>query len=187
MNNKDVTNQPGDRGGRKSPIVILLCGVLLWPAVGSAELYKWTDEQGNLHITDIPPAGSLKKSIPPSAKSSRPAPSQNPTEKPVGSSESRTRVAPGFDAVTSPSTIEAVPPQLTLEGLSTYRATLVSSWKTFEGLESQAKAPVHRWKDGQGREHFSDILPIKKEVATVVETSAKVPKKLRATVKPDRR
>lgn len=187
MSYKDRTNQSGHGGGRKVPVVSLLCGVLLWPVAGAAELYKWTDEQGNLHITDIPPAGSPKKSTPPSAKSSRSAPSQNPTEKPGGSGESRTGVAPGGNAVTSPSTIEALPSQLTLDGLSTYRATLVSSWKTFEGLESQAKAPVHRWKDGQGREHFTDILPVKKDVATVVETSTKVPKKLRATVKPDSR
>ena len=187
MSHKDGINQPGSTRGRNISLLSLVCGVLLWPLAGAAELYKWTDEQGNLHITDIPPAGSPKKSTPPSAKSSPPAPSQNPMGKPAGSDESRTRVAPRLGARTSPATIEELPPQLTLDGLSTYRATLVSSWKTFEGFESQAKAPVHRWKDAQGREHVTDIPPIKKDVATVVETSAKVPKTLRASVKPDRR
>jgi len=186
MSHQDGTNQPGHGGGRDALILSLFCGVLLWPVVGAAELYKWTDEQGNLHITDIPPAGSPKKSTPPSAKSSRSAPSQNPTGKPGGSGEYRTRVAPGFDAVTSASTIEELLPELMLDGLNPHRATLVSPWKTFEGLESQVKAPVHSWKDAQGREYFTDILPVKKDVATVVETSTKVPKKLRASVKPDR-
>lgn len=165
----------------------MLCGILIWPISGSAELYKWTDEQGNLHITDIPPTGSHKKSAPPSVKPSPSAPLQNLPEKSGGPGDPRPRVVPGRDAVPSPPATEAVPRQLTLEGLSPYRATVVSSWKTFEGLESQAKAPVHRWKDAQGLEHFTDVLPVRKDVATVVETSTKVSPKLRASVKRDSR
>ena len=89
--------------------------------------------------------------------------------------------------MSSSATIEAVPRQLTVEGLSPYRATLLSSWKTFEGLESQAKAPVYRWKDAQGLEHVTDVLPVRKDVATVVETSTKASPKLRASVKQDSR
>ena len=83
--------------------------------------------------------------------------------------------------------IEALPAQLTPEGLGLYRATLVSPWKTFEGPESYAKAPVHLWKDAQGLEHFTDILPVRKDAVTLVETATKVSKKLRASVKPDSR
>lgn len=165
----------------------VLCGILIWPTSGSTELYKWTDEQGNLHITDIPPTGSHKKSAPPSVKSSQSAPSQNLPERSGGSGESRLRVVPGHDVMPSPSTIEAVPRQLTLDGLSPYRATVVSSWKIFEGLEGQAKAPVHRWKDARGLEHVTDVPPVGKDAATAVETSTKVSPKLRASVKQDSR
>ena len=34
---------------------------LLWPIVGWAELYKWTDDQGNFHITDTATTGDQKE------------------------------------------------------------------------------------------------------------------------------
>jgi len=40
----------------------VITGLCLWPMIGSAELYKWTDEQGNLHITDAPPFELQKRS-----------------------------------------------------------------------------------------------------------------------------
>ncbi len=165
----------------------VLCGILLWPISGSAELYKWTDEQGNLHITDIPPPNSRKKSAPLNAKSSRSAPSQKMTGRSDGPGESHTAVSLSPESMPRISSTRGLPPQLATDGLKPHLATLISPWQLFDGPRSNAKAPVHRWKDEQGIDHFTDVLPAKKDVAAVVETSTKVSTKLRATVKRDSR
>jgi hypothetical protein len=54
---------------------------------------------------------------------------------------------------------EVVPLQRPLEGLSPSQAALTSSWQVFDSTQVNAKAPVQRWKDGQGLDHFVDVLP----------------------------
>ncbi len=44
---------------RRWPLVVGIAALslALWPASAPAEMYKWTDGNGNLHITDYPPPG----------------------------------------------------------------------------------------------------------------------------------
>jgi hypothetical protein len=46
-----------------------------------------------------------------------------------------------------------------MEGLSPSQAVLTSSWHIFDSTLMKAKVPVQRWKDGQGLDHFVDVLP----------------------------
>ncbi|MGZ8381835.1 MAG: DUF4124 domain-containing protein [Nitrospira sp.] len=132
---------------------------LLWPIVGWAELYKWTDDQGNFHITDAPPPVTKKKS----ATFVMPAPRSTVPKKttarpsPPGQPQAEVEPVPG-PIVPSPAS-EEVPIQRPMEGLSSSQATLTSSWHIFDSTQMKAKAPVQRWKDEQGLDHVVDVLP----------------------------
>lgn len=140
-------------------LLSLVSGLLLWPMVGSAGLYKWTDDQGNLHITDTPPPMMHKKSTPTVAPVPRSASPKKATVRPTlpGPPQAEVQSAPG--PIVPSLASEEVPAQRPMEGLSPSQATLTSSWHIFESTQMNAKAPVQRWKDQQGLDHFADVLP----------------------------
>ncbi len=150
----------------------VITGFFLWPMIGSAELYKWTDEQGNLHITDAPPFEPHKKSGP----TVKPAPrSTSPIKaaaKPTMPELFQAEVRPVPDPSMTPSSKKDAAAQPNLEGLSPNHATFTSAWQTFDDLQLVAKGPVQRWKDERGLEHFVDVLPTTKN-ATDVEVTPK--------------
>jgi cytoskeletal protein RodZ len=144
-------------------ILSLLSGLLLWPVVGSAELYKWTDAQGNFHITDTPPAVPQKKSVPPAVSASPSTPPHKTTIAPVLPESSRADVHPVPGSIAVPTSTSEGAVRTSLAGLSPNQATVTSSWQTFDGTQVSAKAPVQRWKDAQGLDHFVDVLPMVKK------------------------
>ncbi|NJL18396.1 MAG: DUF4124 domain-containing protein [Nitrospira sp.] len=96
----------------------VIAGFFLWPMIGSAELYKWTDEQGNLHITDAPPFEPHKKSGPtvkPAPRSSSPI---KAAAKPTMSELFQAEVRPVPDPSMTPSSSKDAAAQPNLEGLS---------------------------------------------------------------------
>src|SRR3990172_6745177 len=68
----------------RAPIAVVL-GLIAFAA--SAQLYRWTDEQGRVHVTDTPPPASArnvqKKAAPAGSAIQPPPPSQPPP--PAGS------------------------------------------------------------------------------------------------------
>ena len=132
---------------------------LLWPIVGLAELYKWTDDHGNFHITDTPPPVTPKKS----ATFAVPAPRSTLPKKttvwptPPGQPQAEVELVPG-PIVPSPAS-EEVTIQRPMEGLSPSQAVLTSAWHIFDSTQMKAKSPVQRWKDEQGLDHVVDVLP----------------------------
>ncbi len=137
----------------------LISGLLFWPVIGSAELYKWTDDQGNFHITDTPPPGAQKKSATPAVPAPRSALPKKARVRPILPGQPQAEVRPVPPP--SPASVED-PIQRALEGLSPSQATLTSSWQVFDSTQRNAKAPVQRWKDEQGLDHFVDVLPTAK-------------------------
>jgi Domain of unknown function (DUF4124) len=140
-------------------ILSLISGLLLWPIVGSAGLYKWTDDQGNLHITDTPPPGAQKKSSTASAPAPRSTLPKKAAVRPTLPEQPLAEVHPVHAPIVHSSASEEVPLQRAMEGLSPSQATLTSSWQLFDSTEMKAKAPVQRWKDEQGLDHVVDVLP----------------------------
>ncbi|HRI38799.1 MAG TPA: DUF4124 domain-containing protein, partial [Nitrospira sp.] len=134
-------------------LLSIVAGLLLSPIVGFAELYKWIDEQGDLHITDAPPAGTHKKSnltvvpAPQSALSKKTRIHSAAPESPRV--EAHPLPAP---SVTSPAS-EELPIHLTIEGLNPFEAMLTSPWQVFDSSEREARAPAQSWKDKQGLDH----------------------------------
>lgn len=140
-------------------LLSLVSGLLLWPIVGSAGLYKWTDDQGNLHITDTPPPVAQKKSATTAVPAPRSTLPKKTTVRPTLPGQPQAEIHP-VPGPLGPSPVgETVPIQRAMEGLSSSQATLTSSWHIFESTQMNAKAPVHRWKDEQGLDHFADVLP----------------------------
>lgn len=141
-------------------VLSLISGLMLWPVIGSAGLYKWTDDQGTLHITDTPPSAPKKKSattVEPAPRSV--VPKQHTVRQPLsGQSHAEVRPAPGPSG-SSPVSEEA-PIQWTMEGVSPSQASVTSAWQVFDGTQINAKAAVQWWKDEQGLDHFVDVLPI---------------------------
>jgi hypothetical protein len=141
---------------------LVLCWVA-YPIAGSAGLYKWTDEQGNLHITDVPPPSSEEKSAPAAEPPpvSRPTPQKKTSVKPLLPVErKRAEIAP----VPSPTVAPQAPNnkvqvQSPPAGLNPDQATMTSPWEIIEGNSANAKAGVQRWKDGKGIDHFDDVSP----------------------------
>ncbi len=168
-------------------LLSLLCAILVWPISGFAELYKWKDEQGNLHITDIPPPENQKKSVPMSAKPSRSTPPQKMTGGSDVAGESRALVPPVLNSMSLSSPTKGGPAQLATEGLSPRRATLVSPWQLFDGPQTNAKAPVHRWKDEQGLDHFTDVLPVGKSASPLTTKSPSLSAKPKESVRQAKR
>jgi len=148
----------------------IITGLFLWPIIGSAELYKWTDEQGNLHITDAPPRALEKKSGPTVKSAPRSTLPKKATAKPAMPELPRAEVRPVPDPSVTPSSSKAEGAQPSVEGLSPNQATFTSVWQTFDGPPVVAKAPVQSWKDERGVEHFVDVLPTAKS-PTGVETT----------------
>ena len=140
-------------------LLSLVGGLLLWPMVVSAGLYKWTDDQGNLHITDTPPPMMHKKSTPTAVPVPRSSSPKKATVRPTVPGPLQAEVQPVPDPVTPSLASEEVPIQRAMEGLSPSQATLTSSWHIFESTPANAKAPVQRWKDQQGLDHVVDVLP----------------------------
>ncbi len=143
-------------------ILSIVAGLLFSPIVCSAELYKWTDEQGHLHITDAPPAGTHKKSNLTAVPVPQSALSKKASVRPVAPETPRAEVHPlPVPSVTSPANEES--PRLpTIEGLNPFEAMLTSPWQVFDDSERDARAPVQSWKDKQGLEHVVDVLPVAK-------------------------
>lgn len=140
--------------------LVFMSGLLIWPIVGSADLYKWTDDQGNLHITDMPPPLTQKKSatsVPPAPRSASP---KKTTVRPTlpHRPQAEIHLVPGSSGA-SPAR-EEVLIQRPMEGLNPNQATLTSSWRVFDGAQMNTKAPVQWWKDEQGLDHFADVVPI---------------------------
>ncbi|MBH0200845.1 MAG: DUF4124 domain-containing protein [Nitrospira sp.] len=140
-------------------ILSFMSCVLLWPMVGSAELYKWTDDQGNFHITDTPPPVTKKKSETFAVPAPRSALPKKTVVRPAPPRQSQAEVqsvpAPRVPSFSS----EEVSGQPAMESLSPMQATLTSSWHIFDSTQVNAQAPVQRWKDEQGLEHLVDVLP----------------------------
>lgn len=147
----------------KVVILSLISGLLLWPVVGSAALYKWTDDQGTLHITDTPPPGAQKKSATTAASVPRSTLPKKTTVRPTLPAQPQAEVHPVPGPIIPSPASQDIPIQRAMEGLSPSQATLTSSWQLFESTQMNAKAPVQRWKDEQGLEHFIDVLPIARE------------------------
>lgn len=132
---------------------------LLWPIAGWAELYKWTDDQGNFHITDTPPPVTLKKSATFAVPAPRSTLPKKTTVRPTPPGHPQAEVQPVPSPIVPSPASEEVPIQLSMEGLSPSQAVLTSSWHTFDSTQMKAKASVQRWKDEQGLDHFVDVLP----------------------------
>lgn len=140
-------------------ILSLVSGLLLWPMVGSAGLYKWTDDQGNIHITDTPPPVMQKKSTPAVSPAPRSASPKKVTVQPTLPGPPRAEVQPVPGPIVPSPASEEVTIQRPMEGLSPSQAVLTSSWHIFDSTQMNAKASVQRWKDEQGLDHFVDVLP----------------------------
>ncbi len=147
----------------------VITGLFLWPILGSAELYKWTDEQGNLHITDAPPLELEKRSSPAVRPAPRSTLPKKATVKPAMPELPRSKAYPVPEPSVTPSSLRNAAAQPSMEGLSPNQATLTSAWQTFDGPQVVAKVPVQRWKDQWDIEHFVDVLPTVK-ASTGVET-----------------
>ena len=95
----------------------IVAGLLLSPIVSFAELYKWIDEQGDLHITDAPPVGTHKKSNLTAVPAPQSVLSKKTRVRSAASEPPRAEAHPlPAPSVTSPSN-EELPIQLTIEGL----------------------------------------------------------------------
>ncbi len=141
------------------PTLSVITGLFLWPILGSAELYKWTDEEGNLHITDAPPLELEKRSSPAVRPAPRSTLPKKATVKPAMPKLPRSEAYPVPEPSVTPSSLRNAAAQPSMEGLSPNQATLTSAWQTFDGPQVVAKVPVQRWKDQRGIEHFVDVLP----------------------------
>ncbi len=153
-------------------LLSIVAGLLLSPIVGFAELYKWIDEQGDLHITDAPPAGTHKKSNLTAVPAPQSVLPKKARVRPVAPEPPRAEARPlPAPSVMSPAGEE--PPMLpTIEGLNPFQAMGISPWQVFDSREGDARAPVQGWKDKQGLEHIVDVLPVAKrgaEAGTKIE------------------
>ena len=143
-------------------LLSIVAGLLFSPIVGFAELYKWIDEQGDLHITDAPPAGTHKKSNLTAVQAPQSALSKKTRVRSAAPEPPRAEAHPlPAPSVTSPAT-EELPTQLTIEGLNPFEAMLTSPWQVFDSSEREARAPAQSWKDKQGLDHVVDVLPVAK-------------------------
>jgi hypothetical protein len=132
---------------------------LLWPIVGWADLYKWTDDQGNFHITDAPPPVTKKKSAMFAVPAPRSILPKKTTVRPTSPGQPQAEVQPIPGPIAPSPAHEEVPTQRPMEGLSPSQAVLTSAWHIFDSTQMKAKAPVQRWKDEQGLDHVVDVLP----------------------------
>ncbi|HSA86025.1 MAG TPA: DUF4124 domain-containing protein [Nitrospira sp.] len=132
---------------------------LFWPDIGSAELYKWTDDQGNLHITDTPPRVAQKKSVNTASPVPGSAAPKKAAVRPTLPGRIKAEIHSVPNSIVPSQSSEEAPIQQTIEGLGLSQATLTSFWQTFGDDRLNTKVPVQRWKDKQGLDHFADVLP----------------------------
>ncbi|TKB60193.1 MAG: DUF4124 domain-containing protein [Nitrospira sp.] len=132
---------------------------LLWPIVGWTELYKWTDDQGNFHITDTPAPLTPKKSATFAGPASRSTVLKKTTVRSTTPGHPQAEVEPVPGPIVPSPAHEDVPIQRPMEGLSPSQAVLTSAWHIFDSTQMKAKASVQRWKDEQGLDHVVDVLP----------------------------
>jgi hypothetical protein len=140
-------------------VLSLISSLMLWPVIGSAGLYKWTDDQGNLHITDTPPSAPKKKSATTVESAPRSAVPKKHTVRQPLSGQSHAEVRPVPSPRVSSPVSEEVPIPQTMEGVSPSQASVTSAWQVFDGAQINAKAAVQWWRDEQGLDHFVDVLP----------------------------
>jgi hypothetical protein len=151
-------------------LLILLCCLVLFPIVGTAQLYQWTDASGNVHITDTPPPTSEKKPASPALSASQTSPAaplapQKKTSARRQASAGQVQAEVRPLAKTNPTPTPA--PQSShnarshslVGGLNQAQAMVTSPWQVFEGNPASTKAAVRRWTDEQGIDHFVDALP----------------------------
>lgn len=145
---------------------LLLC-LLLFPAVGTAGLYQWTDAQGNLHITDTPPPVPEKKpaaivEAAPPVSQSAPQPAlqkKTSTKGQVSVRRPQAEIRPVPDLASVPQPSRDGRNHSMLGSLNQAQATTTSPWQAFEGNAASTKAAVQRWTDEKGIEHFVDAVP----------------------------
>jgi Domain of unknown function (DUF4124) len=144
-------------------LLSLLLWLVLFPAVGTAGLYQWTDAQGNLHITDTPPPIPEKKPAPVvevAPPVSQFAPQKKTSTKgqtSVGRHQAEIRPVP--DLTSAPQSSRNASNHSMLSSLNQAQATTTSPWQVFEGNAASTKAAVQRWTDEKGIEHFVDAAP----------------------------
>ena len=146
-------------------ILSIAAALSFFPSVSVAELYKWTDEQGHFHITDIPPPATQKKSVLTVVPGPQSASSKKARVQPVTPEQPRAEAHPLPAPIVTPSAGEELPTQLTIEGLNPFQAMGVSPWQVFDRSEREARAPVQLWKDKRGLDHVVDVLPATKGAA----------------------
>ena len=152
---------------RKSVVGVFALALyfVVYSGIGTAGLYKWTDAQGNLHITDVPPPAAEKTPAPidePTPQASRPLPKQKTSvtpQAPAARKQAELAPVPGPKAASQSLKKLGQGAQVPASGLRPEQATVVSPWEVFDGKRSHAKAGVERWKDEQRVDHFSDVLP----------------------------
>jgi hypothetical protein len=148
---------------------------LFWPDIGSAELYKWTDDQGNLHITDTPPRVAQKKSMNTTSPVPRSTAPKKAAVRPILPGPIQAEIHSVPDSIVPSHASQEAPIHQTIEGLSVSQATLTSFWQTFDGDRLNTKAPVQRWKDKQGLDHVADVLPPTPSDSKIAPTLEGVP------------
>lgn len=148
--------------------VLLLC-VEAYSSVEAAELHKWIDEQGNLHITDIPPPSHEGAATPAGPESAPPAsrivPKKTTVKPPSSAGRSRAEIlrVPGPTAAPQSPVHDREGVPSPVVGLRPEQATGTSPWEVFEGKREHAKAGVQRWVDEKGLEHLADVVPSRKK------------------------
>lgn len=144
-------------------LLILLFCLVLFPTGGMAELYQWTDAQGNLHITDTPPPVPEKKQA--SKAEAAPSGSQSAPQKKtsamrqtsVGQAQAEVRHLP--NPTPAPQSSQDAQSHSLMGALNPAQARATSPWQVFAGNPASTKAAVRRWKDERGIDHFVDVLP----------------------------
>lgn len=146
-------------------LLVLVGSSVFFPTIGAGQLYKWTDAQGNLHITDVPPPTSEKapaSKVKPAPQTSSPPPPPKktavPSQIPAGGKRAKAVPVPA-PAVSSqsPKKVKKRAP-VPVIGLKPEQATIASPWEVLDGKRGDAKVSVQRWKDGKGIDHFSDVM-----------------------------
>jgi len=141
---------------------LLLC-LVLFPTVGTAGLYQWTDAQGNLHITDTPPPVPEKKSAPiveaapPGSQFAPQKKTSTKSQASVGRPQAEIRPVP--DGTSAPQSSRNARNHSVLGSVNQAQTTTTSPWQVFEGNSASTKVAVQRWTDEKGIEHFVDAVP----------------------------
>lgn len=93
-------------------IVLSLLGLLAFAVPGAAKIYKWTDDQGNVHYSDEPAPGSKAVDLPPATVYEAPKPSARPAAPAGGQQQGQQSPQTGY----SEFSIAAPADQATIRG-----------------------------------------------------------------------